>query len=347
VRQRGEEFVLDAGGALRRHAGAALGFEQLGTLLVVHLHRLDPLALGQVAGQLGEAQVSSRFVAQRGDGHVRPEPAAVLAQAPPDVDEAALFHGLLKLVLGPAAVAHLRRIEHGQMLADDLLGRVALDALRSDVPGGDPPVDVQHEDRVFAHALHQQAEAFLALAQLVLVVAPLRQVAGDLGEADERAALVAHGGDDDVGPEQRSVLADPPALVLERAVPGRHLQLVRGYVAREGVGRIETGEMAADDLVGAIALEALRAGVPRQDVSFGIEHEDGVVAHALHEQAKAFLAPAQVFGSPGRGFAVGHPGSWSMVSSCRSLWRVIVPRGIWHAQSLGGRPTGPAPASTA
>ncbi len=215
-----------------------------------------------------------------------------------------MLGGLLQLVVGPSAVAHVLRIEHGQMLADDLVGRVALDALRPDVPGGHLAVDVQHEDRVFAHAFHQQAETLLALAQLLLMAASLREVAGDLREADQRAALVAHGRDDGVGPEQRTILADAPAFVLVRPEAFGDLQLMRGQAALERLGRIEAREVAADDLVGAIALEAFRAGVPGEDVAVGIEHEDRVVEHALHEQAKAFLALAQVFGPPRHALAV-------------------------------------------
>ena len=44
-------------------------------------------------------------------------------------------------------------------------------------------VRVEHEDRVVADALDQQAEPLLALAQRFLVLAPLGQVARDLGEA--------------------------------------------------------------------------------------------------------------------------------------------------------------------
>ena len=51
--------------------------------------------------------------------------------------------------------------------------------------------------------------------------------------------------------------------------------------------------MLADDLVGAVALEALGAGVPGQDMPLRVEHEDRVVAHALDEQPEALLALQQ------------------------------------------------------
>ena len=77
------------------------------------------------------------------------------------------------------------------MLADDLVGRVALDPLGPGVPGGDVAVGVEHEDRVVPDALDQEPEALLALAQRLLGLLALRQVARDLGEADAARRRVA------------------------------------------------------------------------------------------------------------------------------------------------------------
>ncbi len=46
----------------------------------------------------------------------------------------------LQFVLGPVSVDGVGRVEAGEMLADDLLGPVALDALGPGVPGGDVPL---------------------------------------------------------------------------------------------------------------------------------------------------------------------------------------------------------------
>src|SRR5688572_27404434 len=51
--------------------------------------------------------------------------------------------------------------------------------------------------------------------------------------------------------------------------------------------------MLADDLVGAVALDALRAKVPRDDAAARVEHEDRVVPHALDEEPECLLARAQ------------------------------------------------------
>src|SRR6188472_4539050 len=92
-------------------------------------------ALGEVAGDLGEGDELAVVVLDGGDDHARPEERAVLAHPPALVLEAADALGLLQLVLGPAAIDVGLAVEDRKMLADDLGGQVALDALRPRVPG--------------------------------------------------------------------------------------------------------------------------------------------------------------------------------------------------------------------
>src|SRR5690606_39635637 len=192
------------------------------------LERLHPALVGTVAADLGVTHVPALLVAPRGQRHRRPEPAAVLAHAPALVLQAPFRQRDPELLFRPALGDHLRRIEHGEVLADDLVGAVALDLLGAMVPAHHPALGVEHEDRVVAHAFHQQAEALLAAAQQLVGLAALGQVAGDLGEAADVAVFVADGGDDDVGPEQRAVRALAPALLPVAALAARHLQLVLG-----------------------------------------------------------------------------------------------------------------------
>src|SRR5437870_4336190 len=53
--------------------------------------------------------------------------------------------------------------------------------------------------------------------------------------------------------------------------------------------------MAAEDLARLIALDAARAGIPARDEALRVQHVDGVVLHAIDEQAKALLGVAQLF----------------------------------------------------
>ena len=55
--------------------------------------------------------------------------------------------------------------------------------------------------------------------------------------------------------------------------------------------------MSTQNLFGAIAFDALGARVPAGDVAFEIEHEDRVILHTFHKQAKPLLALSQLFGS--------------------------------------------------
>ena len=107
------------------------------------------------------------------------------------------------------------------------------------------------------------------------------------------AGLVAQGRDDDIGPEAGAILANPPALVLHAPIPDRGREFRLRLAMIEVLGGIEDREVPADDLLGLIALDPLGPGVPTDDVPAGIEHEDGVVLHGLHDDAEPLLAHAQ------------------------------------------------------
>src|SRR5580658_8022429 len=52
--------------------------------------------------------------------------------------------------------------------------------------------------------------------------------------------------------------------------------------------------MLTDDLTGRVALDSLCAGIPTGHESIGIEHENGIFAHALDQKTKPLLAASQV-----------------------------------------------------
>src|SRR5262249_40251480 len=137
-------------------------------------------------------------------------------------------------------------------------------------------------------------------AELLLRLPAVRQVPGDLQEAPDPAALAVQRRDDDVGPEPGPVLADPPALVLEPARGRRHAQLVGGPAGRHGLGGVEAGEVLADDLLGPVALDALRPGVPRADVPLRVEEEDGVIPDLGNQLRELVLAGPRARPGPPR-----------------------------------------------
>ncbi len=96
-------------------------------------------ALGDVAGHLGEAGQGSGIVADRVDDHMRPEPRPVLADPPSFLLESPdPRRRSPRLTAGSAGRPVLIRVEAGEMLADDLRRRVALDALGPGIPTADP-----------------------------------------------------------------------------------------------------------------------------------------------------------------------------------------------------------------
>lgn len=177
------------------------------------------------------------------------------------------------------------------MLADGLLGRVALDALRAQIPARDDAVTVQREDGVVLDRLHQQPQVALALHQALLALALLRHVARDLGKAQHLAIGAQQRGDQHVGPETAAVLAQPPAFVLPLALLRGRAQRLRGQVGLKRFPGVEGGKMPADDLVGAVALDALGAHVPGSDQPLGRQQEDGVVVDAVHEAPEQLVVP--------------------------------------------------------
>src|ERR1019366_2766976 len=186
---------------------------------------------------------------------------AVLAHTPALVLEAALAANRFEGPLGLAGSPVLRRIEDREVLADDLVRLVALGVPRARVPRRDVAARVEHEDRVVGDRVDEKVKALLGSVQGVLGHTTLGQVAGDLGEASDRAARVAQRGDDDIRPEASPVLAHAPALVLDAPVAANRFEDLVGPAGGAVLRRVEDREVLADDLVRLVALGSLRARV--------------------------------------------------------------------------------------
>src|SRR5205814_4104532 len=72
------------------------------------------------------------------------------------------------------------------------------------------------------------------------------------------------------------------------------------FAGSDVFGRIELREMLPDDLLSRVLLQPLRAGVPGCNASLRVEHEDGVVLHALHKQPEPVVYFACVVGLSSR-----------------------------------------------
>src|SRR6185369_13971134 len=98
------------------------------------------------------------FIAQGGDDDIGPEARPVAPKTPAFILEAASLTGDSELALQLAGSDILRRIKDGEMLADDFVGPVFLDALGAGIPAGDVAMHVEGEDRVVDDILDDAAE---------------------------------------------------------------------------------------------------------------------------------------------------------------------------------------------
>jgi hypothetical protein len=241
--------------------------------------------LGQISGDRHVADQLARAIVQSGDQDIRPERRAVLSNAPTVLLDLSNFRRDLELLLRRARRDVGRRIELGEMRPDDLSCAVALEPFGARIPCRDVAVQVEHEDGVVAHPFDDEPESLLALAQCLFGFASLGEISGHLGEPGQLASFVAERRDHHVGPESRSVLPNPPALVLEASCVRGGAQLELGESPGDQLARVEDGEVLPDDLGGGVALDALGAGVPAQDVPVGVQCEDGVIPNAFDERA--------------------------------------------------------------
>jgi hypothetical protein len=127
----------------------------------------------------------------------------------------------------------------------------------------------------------------LRFAQEPLRLHSLGCVARDLGEADDVAAIAAQGVEDDRSPEARAVLAQSPAFRLVFSLASCSRQSPVGEMRGPILLGVETAEVRADDFLGRIAFDALRAAVPARDVSIRVEVKDGVVDDAFNHLPEA------------------------------------------------------------
>src|SRR6267142_4803153 len=112
-------------------------------------------------------------------------------------------------------------------------------------------------------------------------LAPLGDVARDLGESQQFLRLTADRIDHGRRPEAAAVLADAPAFGLVPAFAACDVERARRCSGLPILLGIKTAEVLADDLVGGVTLDALRARIPVGDDAARVEHVDGVIDEAV------------------------------------------------------------------
>jgi hypothetical protein len=132
---------------------------RLGELLLTLAQHALGFPLGRhVLGNLGEAVQLPVIVVERGDGGVRVEAAAVLADTPSVSLEAVLARRLRQRLGRQARGTVLFGIETREMLTENLGSCVPFDPLCALVPAHHAAARVEQEDRVVLDALDQQPE---------------------------------------------------------------------------------------------------------------------------------------------------------------------------------------------
>ena len=116
----------------------------------------DPLR--HVAGDLGEGDQLAVAIADRVDHHIGPKARTVPTHAPAFDFKTPGFGRGAQRALGHAGGAVLLGVEAREMRPDYLVWLVALDALGPGIPGRDPTLGIEQEDRVIGHALDQDPE---------------------------------------------------------------------------------------------------------------------------------------------------------------------------------------------
>ena len=107
------------------------------------------------------------------------------------------------------------------------------------------PLGVAHDDGV-AQAVEHGRELPALLFCRQQGAPPLGEVARHLGEADQRAVVLADGREDAVGPEAGAVAAHAPALVLGPRLPLGLLEEPLGQAGPDRLGRVEDREVPAE-----------------------------------------------------------------------------------------------------
>src|SRR5690606_16058906 len=87
------------------------------------------------------------------------------------------------------------------------------------------------------------------------------------------------------GPEARTVLAHSPAFIHDPAIARGYFEFPRQEFALGGFGRVERGEMPAENLLGRVSLDPPGAGIPGHDPAIAIERENRVIPHTVHDVA--------------------------------------------------------------
>src|ERR1700683_5159779 len=102
--------------------------------------------------------------------------------------------------------------------------------------------------------------------------------------------VVVDRSDDHLCPELRPVLAYAPLFIFESAIADSNCKRVFRLSPSNIRLRVEMRKMPANDLVGTISFDTLRALVPGGYKTPGIEHHDRIILDALQQESEPLFA---------------------------------------------------------
>src|ERR1700761_1452382 len=143
---------------------------------------------GDVARHLGETNQPALGIPQRRDYDAGEKSGPVLAQSPALLLVAPLGFCSLQFLVRVSSLDVFRSVEAGKVAANNLLGGVTLQALRTPVPTDDRPGWIEHEDGVVLHTVNQDVETFLAAAQRLRVPGRVRRLGGTASISHEQGS---------------------------------------------------------------------------------------------------------------------------------------------------------------
>ena len=189
------------------------------------------------------------------------------------------------------ALDHLRAIVRMDPLLPprdvpaDLLGVPAEDLVETLGPRDGVAVEVAIPER-FVRGPCRDPVALGGPAQLLVELALDGEVAKDLAEPDQPAALAPQSVGQARGPEPATVLPDEPALVASLALGGGEGQLALGHAGGPVLGGEDLPGVAPDELTLAVAEQALDTDVPAQVAAVHADQEHRVIPSLLDQGAE-------------------------------------------------------------
>src|SRR5436305_11265767 len=126
-------------------------------------------------------------------------------------------------------------------------------------PVAEKPLGLRIDDDDVAALIHDDdrvGSRFQQILEFLVRLPASAHVAHNLGESGELSATIIDRGDDHIRPERRSILAYPPAFLLEAAFGERDPELVLRLLASHLLRRVELRKVPADNLLGTVALDA-------------------------------------------------------------------------------------------